>query len=148
LETSFHGGSTVPAPANWLPPILESKEEERSTYHDTGSEDMNPDPNTNTNTTINTELILSWLEKNNPEEFARFQENFNGMGFSVLSSNGKNKISPVNGSTTSSSTIKFGDAPMQQINILEPPKPNRIANDTFFLARSCSLMLRSKMFQS
>jgi len=122
LETSFHGGSTVAAPANWLPPILESKEEERSTYHDTGSEDMNPDPNTNTNTTINTELILSWLEKNNP----------------------------VNGSTTSSSTIKFGDAPMQQINILEPPKPNRIANDTFFLAvaRSCSLMLRSKMFQS
>jgi len=146
LETSFHGGSTVPTPATWLPPIVESKEEDRSTYHDTGSEDLNQDPNK----TLNTEMILSWLEKNNPEEFARFQENINNMGFSVLSSNGKNKISPVNGSTASSSTIKFGDAPMQQISIPEPPKPNRIANDTFFLAvaRSCSLMLRSKMFRS
>ena len=45
LETSFHGGSTVPTPATRLPPIVESKEDDRSTYHDTGSEDLNQDPN-------------------------------------------------------------------------------------------------------
>ena len=99
---------------------MESTAEERSTYHDTGSED--PNVIAPTLQTINTEMILSWLEKNDPEAFTKFQAHINEFGFNVQSSSGKNtKISPVNGSINSGSTIRFGGAPMNHINILGPP---------------------------
>lgn len=74
----------------------------------------------------------------------------------ILSSNGKNRISSANGSINSSSTIRFGDTPVNQINIPEPPKTNWIATAMFSLAvtmlidnystRICSLLPRSKVF--
>mmetsp|Transcript_9596 Transcript_9596/g.13849 ORF Transcript_9596/g.13849 Transcript_9596/m.13849 type:complete len:106 (+) Transcript_9596:817-1134(+) len=59
LETSFPGG--IPrgeVPNSWLPPIVESTaEEDRSTYHDTGSEEPNSAHAADVSA-LNTEMVL------------------------------------------------------------------------------------------